>query len=131
MKHHLARICLLFLLLGTPLLLSGCGVLLLGGAAAGTVGYVSGDLNATLGNRFADVVRATEQVVADNAITLLAKDNTSYSTSFSLKTSQGDKVKLDVVYATRDITNITIRWGVFGDEALSTRFLNEIKNRLK
>ncbi len=131
MKLPVTRLSVLFFLLALPILLPGCGILILGGAAAGTVGYVSGDLNATVGNRFADVVRATEQVVTDNTITQLAKDKTSYSTSYSLKTSQGDKVKLDITYATRDITNITIRWGVFGDETLSTQFLNEIKTRLK
>ena len=131
MKPSAVRLCVLFLLFASPLLLPGCGVLILGGAAAGTVGYVSGDLKATVGNRFADVVRATEQVVADNSITQLAKDTTSYSTSYSLKTSQGAQVQLDLIYATRDITTITIRWGVFGDETLSTQFLNEIKNRLQ
>ena len=47
--------------------LSGCGVLILGGAAAGTVGYVSGDLTATLEGGFEKVVEAADSAISDNA----------------------------------------------------------------
>ncbi len=120
-------ILLLLMLLPLP----GCGVLILGGAAAGTVGYVSGDLSATLDGTFEEVIRATDQAIADNSITQTSRNAGRYSGVYQLRTSQGDKVALNIAYATKDLTNITIRVGVFGDEPLSYQILNEIQSRLK
>ncbi|MBT8346908.1 MAG: DUF3568 domain-containing protein [Desulfofustis sp.] len=111
--------------------LSGCGVLLIGGAAAGTVGYVSGDLKATLEGRFEKVVEATDSAINDNSITQVTKDETQHNAIYELRTLQDDKVALSIVRASRDLTNITIRVGVFGDEPLSRRILTQIENRLK
>ena len=111
--------------------LSGCGVLILGGAAAGTVGYVSGDLQATLEGRFEKVVEATDRAISDNSITQVARDETQHSVVYELRTLQDDKVALTVTRASRDLTTVIIRVGVFGDEPLSRHILAEIENRLK
>ena len=111
--------------------LSGCGVLILGGAAAGTVGYVSGDLKATLEGKFENVVDATDQAISDNSITQVAKDETQHSVVYELRTLQDDKIALTITRASRDLTNVIIRVGVFGDEPLSRHILTEIENRLK
>ncbi|MEJ2134271.1 MAG: DUF3568 family protein [Desulfofustis sp.] len=112
-------------------LLSGCGVLILGGAAAGTVGYVSGDLKATLNGGFQDVVQATDRAINDNSITQVAREESPYDVVYELRTLQDDKIQLTVSRATRDLTNVTIRVGVFGDEPLSHHVLHEIETRLK
>jgi hypothetical protein len=111
--------------------LSGCGVLILGGAAAGTVGYVSGDLKATLEGRFEKVVEATDRAISDNSITQKSKDETQHSVVYELRTLQDDKVALTITRASTDLTNVIIRVGVFGDEPLSRHILTEIENRLK
>jgi hypothetical protein len=111
--------------------LSGCGVLILGGAAAGTVGYVSGDLKATLEGKFENVVDATDEAISDNSITQVAKDETQHSVVYELRTLQDDKIALTITRASRDLTNVIIRVGVFGDEPLSRHILTEIENRLK
>jgi len=131
MKIHLALSlsrCFVLLLLVNHL--SGCGVLILGGAAAGTVGYVSGDLEASVEGTFRQVVNATDQAIEDNSITLLSKEVTSHSITYVLKTPQEDKIDLSITYAARNLTNVMIRVGVFGDEPLSRRILNEIESRL-
>lgn len=110
--------------------LSGCGALILGGAAAGTVGYVSGDLEAAVEAPFRQVVKAADQAIEDHTITVLSKDVTSYAVAYVLKTPQNDKVDMRIIYATRNLTNVTIRVGVFGDEPLSRRILKEIEARL-
>lgn len=110
--------------------LSGCGVLLIGGAAAGTVGYVSGELTAAMENNYDQVVAATDLAIAENSITELSRTSGKYQVSYVLKTLQGDKVQLNVAYATRDLTNVSIRIGMFGDEPLSRQILNEIESRL-
>lgn len=111
--------------------LSGCGVLIIGGAAAGTVGYVSGDLKATLEGGFEKVVEATDRALSDNSITQVTKDETQHSVVYELRTLQDDKVVLTITRASRDLTNVVIRVGVFGDEPLSRNILTEIENRLK
>jgi hypothetical protein len=117
-------------LLGLLLQLSGCGVLILGGAAVGTVGYVSGDLEASVEGHFHQVVKAADQTIEEDSISVLSKDVSSYSVTYILKTPQNDKVDLKIIYATKNITNVTIRVGVFGDEPLSRRILKEIESRL-
>ena len=106
-------------------------MLILGGAAAGTVGYISGDLKATLAGQFQDVVAATDSAISENSITQVSKEEASHNVVYELRTPQDDKIELTVTRASRDLTNVTIRVGVFGDEPLSRRILNEIETRLQ
>lgn len=122
--------CRLFLLLYTALSLSGCGIVLIGGAAAGTAGYVSGELTATLSSPYNQVVAATNRAIAENSITEVSSTPEEYQVSYVLKTLQGDKVQLIVVYGTKELTNVSIRVGLFGDKPLSKQILNEIESRL-
>ena len=110
--------------------LSGCGVLILGGAAAGTVGYVSGDLQATLEGSFTEVVGAADRAISDNSITQVSRKEEPHSVVYELRTIQDDKILLTITRAAAHLTNVTIRVGVFGDEPLSRRVLGEIENRL-
>lgn len=110
--------------------LSGCGVLILGGAAAGTVGYVSGDLKATINGGFYEVVRAADQAIEEDSIVVISKSSASHHIVYVLRTPQDDKVELTITHATRALTNVTIRVGVFGEEPLSRQILKEIESRL-
>ena len=120
----------LLLMIPLALTLSGCGIVILGGAAAGTVGYVSGDLEATLENPYDQVVAAINRAIAENSITEISKTEEKQQISYVLKTLQGDKVQLNAAYATKELSNVSIRVGTFGDENLSREILNEIKSRL-
>lgn len=124
-------VCRSLILLYTLLSLTGCGVLLIGGAAAGTVGYVSGDLNATLESTFDQVVAAADMTIAENSITQVSRTPEPHQVQYVLKTLQGDKVQVTVTRATKGTTAISIRVGLFGDEPLSRQILNEIESRLK
>lgn len=111
--------------------LSGCGALILGGAAVGTAGYVSGDLNATLEGGFQNVVEAADTTIHDNSIRETSRDANQHSVAYELRTPQDDKVLITITRASKDLTNVTIRVGVFGDEPLSHHILDEIKTRVK
>lgn len=121
---------ILFLPLYTVLSLSGCGIVLIGGAAAGTAGYVSGELKAALSSPYDRVVAATDRAIAENSITEVSTTPEEYQVSYVLKTLQGDKVQLIVVYGTKELTNVSIRVGLFGDKPLSKQILHEIESRL-
>lgn len=125
-----AGYCSFILLLYSVLSLSGCGVILIGGAAAGTVAFVSGDLTAALNSPYEQVVAAADRAIAENSITEVTKTPEKYKVAYVLRTLQGDKVQLEVAYATKDLTNVSIRVGLIGDEPLSRHILNEIESRL-
>lgn len=111
--------------------LSGCGVILLGGAAAGTVGYVSGDLKASLKGDYSQVVEAADQAIAENSIRTITRDAIGSTVTYELRTPQDDKIALTIIRASKDLTEVTIRVGVFGDEPLSHQILKEIETRIK
>ena len=111
--------------------LTGCGILILGGAAAGTVGYVSGDLNGTVEGEFQNVVEAADLAFRENSFREASRDAGQHSIAYELWTPQDDKVLLTITRASKTLTNITIRVGVFGDEPLSRNILDEIKIRVK
>jgi len=127
----LSRYWKLAVLLTLALPLSSCGVILIGGAAAGTVGYVSGELSATLNSRYELVVEATDRAISENDIVTISRARDNHLVSYELRTLNEDKVQLEVTYATRDLTNVAIRVGIFGDEPLSRQILNEIETRLE
>ena len=120
-----------FLVLLAVLSLSGCGVILLSGAAAGTVGYVSGELTATLDSTYEQVVVATDRAITENSIQEIARTEERSQISYVLKTAQGDKVQITIADAAGERASISIRVGVFGDEPLSRQILHEIESRLK
>ena len=92
--------------------LSGCGVILLGGAAAGTVGFVSGDLKATLEGDFDKIVAAADRAIADNSIRTISRDAGNSTVAYELRTAQDDKVALTIARAADSLTEVTIRVGV-------------------
>ncbi|MFC1831588.1 DUF3568 family protein [Thermodesulfobacteriota bacterium] len=132
MTHSLATFLVRLLLISFVVFqLAGCGVLILGGAAAGTVGYVSGDLNATIEGGFEKVVEASDAAIRENSIREITRDASQHQVAYELRTPQDDKILLTISRASKDLTNVTIRVGVFGDEPLSHRILEEIKTRVK
>lgn len=132
MTHSLATFLVRLLVISFVLFhLTGCGVLILGGAAAGTVGYVSGDLNATIEGGFQKVVEAADAAIRENSIRETTRDVSQHQVAYELRTPQDDKILLTISRASKDLTNVTIRVGVFGDEPLSHRILEEIKTRVK
>lgn len=120
----------LLLLIPLALTLSGCGVVIIGGAAAGTVGYMSGDLKTTLEKPYDQVVAATNHAITENSISVISKTEEKSKVSYVFKTLQGDKVQLNLEYATKELTHVSIRVGLIGDEPLSRQILNEIESRL-
>jgi len=118
------------LVLSAALGLSGCGVILIGGAAAGTVGYVNGELTSTLESTYEQVVAAADRAIVENSIHEVSKTTEAYQASYVLRTPQGDKIQINIAYKTRKLTEVSIRVGIFGVESLSRQILNEIESRL-
>ena len=111
--------------------LSGCGVVVVGGAAAGTVAYVSGDLSATLEANLAQAVKATDIAIKENKIIQVSRSVDDLGAAYVLRTQQDDKIEIGLAETSVNATIITIRVGILGDEPLSNNILDEIQARLR
>ena len=122
------KILLLILSFFTLLLFSGCAGFLLGGAAvgagtAGTYYYINGDLKTDYQASFDDVWAACEKTVADmHGIEVVPNREIAQGTINTL--INDEKVKLDIMYKSKNITTVAIRVGLIGNK-LSSQLLHD------
>ena len=126
-----SRFLLTMLVIGSILPLAGCGAVLVGGAAAGTVAYIQGDLNAVLEGSVTQSVKAVDHAVDRTGIHQVSRTVDNLGAHYTLRTAQDEKVEITLKRAGKSATDIVIRVGFFGDEALSHQILEEVQNSLK
>ena len=87
-----------------------------GAAGAGTVAYVRGELDATLGSPFASVVEATSRAV--NKLQFTTVRETKDALTYELVTRTADDKKVDILVTNKaeNLTRVRIRIGLFGSE---------------
>jgi hypothetical protein len=122
------KILLLILSFFTLLLFSGCAGFLLGGAAvgagtAGTYYYINGDLKTDYQASFDEVWAACEKTVADmHGIEVVPNREIAQGTINTL--INDEKVRLDIMYKSKNITTVAIRVGLIGNK-LSSQLLHD------
>ena len=122
------KILLLILSFFTLLLFSGCAGFLIGGAAvgagtAGTYYYINGDLKTDYQASFDDVWAACEKTVADmHGIEVVPNREIAQGTINTL--INDEKVRLDIMYKSKNITTVAIRVGLIGNK-LSSQLLHD------
>jgi hypothetical protein len=122
------KILLLILSFFTLLLFSGCAGFLIGGAAvgagtAGTYYYINGDLKTDYQASFDEVWAACEKTVADmHGIEVVPNREIAQGTINTL--INDEKVKLDIMYKSKNITTVAIRVGLIGNK-LSSQLLHD------
>jgi hypothetical protein len=126
-KTHVA----LAILLGSiTICVSGCLLVAVGAGAAGTVAYVKGDLTATLDagmdRSYGTVLRALDQL----KITATQKQQDTLTSEIIARNSVDEKVTIKLTRTDEKLTNISIRIGIFGDQAQSRIILERIKQNL-
>ena len=128
----------ILVILTVPILLlcSGCwalwfsgGVVAGAGAGVAATAYVEGSLQAHLDQNPAEVAKATEKAFVTLGINKVSSNPSALTSEIVGRTSADDRVK---VYADAEGngSKLTIRIGVFGDEAQSMRIYEEIKKNL-
>ena len=129
MIHRFTRnLCLFFLILFPVLAISGCGAMIVGGAAAvGTVAYFQGDLHAVLEGSLKQSVKAVDAAILRTGVDTITRSVDNLGGYYDLRTHQEDKVSITLKKVDRRTTNVLIRVGLFGDETLSHKILEEIK----
>lgn len=112
------------------LLSAGCTALLVGGAAAGTVAYVGGELNKTEKGTIKELSDATEDAFKDLEYKQISKNVDKTTGELIARTSTDEKITVKLTYKTDDTTEVGIRVGTFGDEDLSMTILDQIEKNL-
>jgi hypothetical protein len=109
---------------------TGCLVVAAGAAAAGTVVYVRGDLKASLPNSYDAVVKAANQAIDSLRFRKTEEEGDALKTEIEARTGTDKSVDIDIVRVSDSLTEVHIRVGVFGDEAMSLTILDKMKESL-
>ena len=122
-------IVLLSLMVSLPFV-SGCAVILAGSAGAGTVAYIKGELQANLEAPLEKSIEATRSAVENLKFIKISEEVDKLTGEIIARTSQDEKITIQLNKVTENTTKISIRVGMFGDQTLSHSLLEEIKKEL-
>jgi hypothetical protein len=109
---------------------SGCTALLVGGAAAGGVGvtaYVMGDLEVVEAVPLDRAWGASKAAVDELEFAPVSDTKDEVSAKLVTRTAGDRTITIALRRQTDELTKISIRVGVFGDEALSQKILESIR----
>jgi len=124
---------MLGLVLGAGLLLqTGCAVLLIGGGAAAGIGgyaFVKGELKSTESAPLDRVWTATLAAMEELKFPVTTQDKDALTAHLVARTAQDKKIHIRLKALSDNSTEIRIRVGTFGDEALSLLILEKIKKK--
>lgn len=109
---------------------AGCLIVAAGAAGAGTVAYVRGELEASLGNPYGNVVSASERAVDKLQFRKISTTGDALKTVIVARTAGDKRVEIQVTKLTDNLSKVRIRVGVFGDEAISMTVLEKIRDGL-
>ena len=121
---------LAFLLVGTAVMLSGCWYVVVGAGAAGTVGYVMGDLQSVESADINTVYDATLKAVEQLELPVIQKSKDAISAKVKLRDSQDKKITIKLGATAERATKLSIRVGIFGNERKSRLIYDQIKKNL-
>ncbi len=118
------------ILLGISLTgLSGC-LAVAAGAGASAVAYVRGDLETNLHTDYARVVDSARSAINELEFAKVSENKDALKAVLVARTAMDKKVEITITNSGKKLTNIKIRVGLFGDEALSMSILDKVKSGL-
>jgi hypothetical protein len=126
----LPRLLAALSLAGMVILQSGCLVIAAGAAGAGTVAYIRGELDATLGNKYDAVVQATNGAITQLQFVKVGDKKDALSAELTARTAEDKKVQITIKTVADNLTKVEIRVGFWGDETMSRTILDKIKSNL-
>ena len=125
-RHILLTLSLLIMM---PII-SSCMVLVAGGAGAGSVAYVKGDLNTNLEAPLNRSLVATNRAIRSLKYAKISESTDAYASRIVARTASDKKITIGLKKVNERTTHISIRVGMFGDENVSNNILREINRRL-
>jgi hypothetical protein len=133
MKKNSAGLFILSLF--TLFLFSGCGPefiiggMVAGGAGAGTYFYINGELKADYNAPLDQVWTACEKTVASMKGTDVIRTKEIAKGAIETKIND-EKVKIDIVYKTKNVTVVSVRVGVIGNKLASQMLHDKIAENM-
>ncbi|WP_432799687.1 DUF3568 family protein [Poriferisphaera sp. WC338] len=116
------------------LVMSGCGaVILAGAAAAGTgvgVAYYEGALRGHVNGDPIKVAAAAKEAVEEMKFTLVSDHADAAGGEVVARTAADKKVTISIEPEGDNISKVTVRVGFFGDETISRDIFDKIQSRL-
>jgi len=125
------KVILAILYVGAAITVSGCVLAAVGAGAAGTVAYVKGDLEILEAKGLDDVYVASKKALADLELSVIQNNKDKMGAVLVSRDSQDKKVTIKLTAVTDNSTEISVRFGTFGDEAKSAMVYNKIKENLE
>jgi len=111
----------------------GCAAALVGvggGAGVGTYSYIKGELRVTYAQYYSKVVSATEQAVKDLGFTIKKESKDKLRCRIKAEMADGTGVKLAVDKVSKQITQLRIKVGWWGNKNLSIQIMRAIEKRM-
>ena len=129
MRKQQASLAILYVT--AAVMLGGCMLAAVGAGAAGTVAYVKGDLEVLEAKSLDDVYAASKKALAELELSVIQDNKDKMGATLTSRDSQDKKVTVKLTAVTDASTEISIRFGTFGDEAKSAMVYNKIKENLQ
>jgi hypothetical protein len=108
----------------------GCAALVVGGAAgAGTVAYVRGELKSVEDVSLDHAWPAAKQAMSDLEFSTTSAEKDAFHGELIARGAGDKKIVVNLDRQSDTVTEIKIRVGTFGDEAMSREILDTIKKR--
>jgi len=128
------RNVLIFLLLSSYFITSGCAAFVAGtGAGAGVYTYVNGELKTSYHAEFDETNRACTEVLNSLEMEITEKTSDSIKATINAKQSNGTPVTIKTVMITPGTTEVSVRSGIVGiwDKKVSELIHASIAQRLQ
>lgn len=117
------------ILAGLFFLQSCVPLILAGGAAAGAVSYINGDLKVTDKVSMNRAWSASQRALQDMEYRIVKSEKDATNAVLEAEAVKNKRVAVNLKSIDRNQTEISIRVDVFGDEEMSNRILQEIRAR--
>lgn len=106
---------------------TGCVAVAAAGVAAGGVGYAKGDLESYLNASVTKTVEACNAALARLKYPKIKEEADAMKATITARTADDTKITIKIKQATDKMSEISIRFGVFGDQQLSQVLMTEIR----
>jgi hypothetical protein len=124
------RFLLALVLVAGAILVNGC-IIAAVGLGAGSVAYVRGDLESIELGNIDTVYKAAEKAMDQLDLKVIQKAKDVLSAEIIARDSQDTKIKIKLKATTEGPTELSIRIGLFGDEAESRLIYQKIHDNLR
>ena len=128
---NFTRLSHIFLIGGTCLIISGCtAIVVCGAVGASSCVYLSGELESTEKASFNQAWNATQTMLKTSGYTVTSIEKDLFYTKFEAKDPGDRKITIKLITQSVDRIKIKVRVGTFGDESLSRKIIEDIRNQI-